>query len=251
MAESLKNTALVGAFSDVVGDFADLLQKEMRLAKAELSAKLSAKLRAGVWMSVAALLGIFAALGPHRGRGLRHRRVRHRAPLVLSHRGGRSRSRRRRRLCQRQRGRARRNHADAYHSPNQTRHRDSQGAIEMSASAGNTSDWLLGAVKKNPEGLLLLAAGAVLLMRKAGGMGSTNAIRSAFRQIPGHGGFVAGAKDRGRREGICGRRCRTGEANGQGRLRPRRPNMPTRRGALFRDSPSGSWIRPSPRSKAR
>ena len=62
MAESLKNTALVGAFSDVVGDFADLLQKEMRLAKAELSAKFSAKLRAGVWMSVAALLGIFAAL---------------------------------------------------------------------------------------------------------------------------------------------------------------------------------------------
>ena len=62
MAESLKNTALVGAFSDVVGDFADLLQKEMRLAKAELSAKLSAKLRAGVWMSGAALLGIFAAL---------------------------------------------------------------------------------------------------------------------------------------------------------------------------------------------
>ena len=62
MAESLKNTALVGAFSDVVGDFADLLQKEMRLAKAELSAKLSAKLRAGVWMSVAALFGIFAAL---------------------------------------------------------------------------------------------------------------------------------------------------------------------------------------------
>jgi len=62
MAESFKNTALVGAFSDVVGDFADLLQKELRLAKAELSAKLSAKLRAGVWMSVAALLGVFAAL---------------------------------------------------------------------------------------------------------------------------------------------------------------------------------------------
>jgi hypothetical protein len=62
MAESLKNTALVGAFSDVVGDLADLLQKEMRLARTELSAKLSTKLRAGVWMSAAALLGIFAAL---------------------------------------------------------------------------------------------------------------------------------------------------------------------------------------------
>jgi hypothetical protein len=29
------------------------------------------------------------------------------------------------------------------------------------------SDWLLGSVRKNPEGLLLLAAGAVLLMRKS------------------------------------------------------------------------------------
>jgi ElaB/YqjD/DUF883 family membrane-anchored ribosome-binding protein len=36
-------------------------------------------------------------------------------------------------------------------------------------SGQNTSDWVLGAVKKNPEGLLLLAAGAVLLMRKSGG----------------------------------------------------------------------------------
>ena len=31
-----------------------------------------------------------------------------------------------------------------------------------------TSDWLLHAAKQNPEGLLLLAAGAVLLMRKTG-----------------------------------------------------------------------------------
>ena len=31
-----------------------------------------------------------------------------------------------------------------------------------------TSDWLLHAAKQNPEGLLLLAAGAVLLMRKNG-----------------------------------------------------------------------------------
>jgi hypothetical protein len=45
----------------------------------------------------------------------------------------------------------------------------------MSGQATNTSDWLLGAVKKNPEGLLLLAAGAVLLMRKAGGAGSKHA----------------------------------------------------------------------------
>lgn len=62
MAESFKNSALVGAFSDVVGDLAELVQKEMRLARAELLAKLSTKLRAGVWMSAAAGLGLLAVL---------------------------------------------------------------------------------------------------------------------------------------------------------------------------------------------
>jgi uncharacterized membrane protein YqjE len=62
MAESLKNTALAGAFSDVIGDLADLVQKEVRLARVELSAKLSTKLRAGIWMSAAAVFGIFAAV---------------------------------------------------------------------------------------------------------------------------------------------------------------------------------------------
>ena len=36
-----------------------------------------------------------------------------------------------------------------------------------------TSDWLLHAAKQNPEGLLLLAAGAVLLMRRSGFSGLT------------------------------------------------------------------------------
>jgi hypothetical protein len=31
-----------------------------------------------------------------------------------------------------------------------------------------TGDWILGAIKRNPEGLLLLAAGCALLMRRAG-----------------------------------------------------------------------------------
>jgi uncharacterized membrane protein YqjE len=41
---------------------ADLLQKELRLAKAELSEKLATKLRAGLWMSIAGALAFFAAL---------------------------------------------------------------------------------------------------------------------------------------------------------------------------------------------
>jgi len=39
MANDLKDSLLIGTLSDVVGDLADLLQKELRLAKAELSEK--------------------------------------------------------------------------------------------------------------------------------------------------------------------------------------------------------------------
>jgi len=47
----------------------------------------------------------------------------------------------------------------------------------MNISQGTPADWLLGTFKKNPEGLLLLAAGAVLMMRQ-GGNGSTQAVAS-------------------------------------------------------------------------
>ena len=57
MADHLKNSALPRALSEVVSDLADLFQKEIRLARAELSEKLSLKIRAGVWISVAAGLG--------------------------------------------------------------------------------------------------------------------------------------------------------------------------------------------------
>ncbi len=60
--EALKNSTLPRALSDVIADFADLIEKEMRLARAEISAKLSTKLQAGVWMSAAGLLGIVAVL---------------------------------------------------------------------------------------------------------------------------------------------------------------------------------------------
>jgi hypothetical protein len=43
-------------------DLAELIQKEMRLARAELSAKLSIGIRAGIWMSAAAFFAIIAAL---------------------------------------------------------------------------------------------------------------------------------------------------------------------------------------------
>jgi hypothetical protein len=55
-------SSLPNAFSSVITDLADLMQKEMRLARAELSEKLSITIRAGVWMSVAAILAILATL---------------------------------------------------------------------------------------------------------------------------------------------------------------------------------------------
>jgi hypothetical protein len=60
--ERLKDAALPHVVSGVVADLADLFQKEMRLARAELSAKITTKLQAGVWMSVAGVLGFIAAL---------------------------------------------------------------------------------------------------------------------------------------------------------------------------------------------
>ena len=46
--DRLKNATLPQALSEVVADLADLFQKELRLAKAEISAKISTKLSAGI-----------------------------------------------------------------------------------------------------------------------------------------------------------------------------------------------------------
>ena len=62
MADRVKDTALPRALSDVVSDVVDLFQKELRLARTELSEKLSNKLRAGIWMSASAAFGAAAAL---------------------------------------------------------------------------------------------------------------------------------------------------------------------------------------------
>jgi hypothetical protein len=56
----LRQPSLPEAFSEVLTDLADLFRKELRLARAELSSNLSAKLRGGIWLSVAALFGLLA-----------------------------------------------------------------------------------------------------------------------------------------------------------------------------------------------
>ena len=60
MNEKLKDSALVGALSDVIGDLADLVQKEIRLAKTELTAKISQKALGGIWLAVAGGIGLLA-----------------------------------------------------------------------------------------------------------------------------------------------------------------------------------------------
>jgi hypothetical protein len=60
--DRLKNAALPHALSNVVSDLADLLQKEVRLARAEVLTKVATKLHAGLWMSLAGVLGFIAGI---------------------------------------------------------------------------------------------------------------------------------------------------------------------------------------------
>jgi type IV secretory pathway VirB6-like protein len=59
-ADRLRDSMLPSAFSNVLSDFADLFQKELQLAKAEFSSKLTTKLRGGVWMLAASALFLLA-----------------------------------------------------------------------------------------------------------------------------------------------------------------------------------------------
>jgi hypothetical protein len=59
VGDQLKTSTAASALGDVLGDLTDLMQKEMRLAEAEFSANLSAKLEGGVWWAAAgSLVGI-------------------------------------------------------------------------------------------------------------------------------------------------------------------------------------------------
>jgi uncharacterized membrane protein YqjE len=60
--EQLRSSTIVRALADVVGDFTELLQKEVQLARAELSVNISAKLHGGLWIGLAAGLTGLAIL---------------------------------------------------------------------------------------------------------------------------------------------------------------------------------------------
>jgi hypothetical protein len=58
--ERLRQPSLGETFSEVLGDLADLFRKELRLARAELSSNLSAKVRGSIWFGLAGLFGLLA-----------------------------------------------------------------------------------------------------------------------------------------------------------------------------------------------
>jgi hypothetical protein len=60
--ESLWETRLIRAVTDLGADLADLVQKELRLARSEIVQKLTLGLQAGAWFAIAAVLGFFAVV---------------------------------------------------------------------------------------------------------------------------------------------------------------------------------------------
>jgi hypothetical protein len=57
-----EGSTLVEALKDALADLRQLVQAELRLAKAELGAALAGGVKAGIWMAVAGLIGLMAVL---------------------------------------------------------------------------------------------------------------------------------------------------------------------------------------------
>ena len=58
--DQIRPPSLPEAFTEVLTDLVDLFRKELRLARAEITSNVSAKLRAGMWLGIAGLLGVAA-----------------------------------------------------------------------------------------------------------------------------------------------------------------------------------------------
>jgi uncharacterized membrane protein YqjE len=60
--ENLGDSTLIRSLSDLIGSLSDLVQKEIRLAKAELSEKIAGKIQSTVWMAAAGFFGLLVTL---------------------------------------------------------------------------------------------------------------------------------------------------------------------------------------------
>jgi VIT1/CCC1 family predicted Fe2+/Mn2+ transporter len=62
MLDDLRNSALSRTLSEFLADLRDLIQKEIRLLRAEVSEKIGTRLQAVVWMVGAGVLALVAVL---------------------------------------------------------------------------------------------------------------------------------------------------------------------------------------------
>ena len=62
MFDDLRNSSLSHTLSNFLADLTDLIQKEIRLARAEVSEKIGTRLRAVVWMATASVLALVTVL---------------------------------------------------------------------------------------------------------------------------------------------------------------------------------------------
>jgi Putative Actinobacterial Holin-X, holin superfamily III len=81
--DTLRDAALVHVITDVLTDLSDLVQKELRLARAELTYKLTLRLQASIWFAIAGLLALLACLLITEGCGVSTCQCWLGAPLVV------------------------------------------------------------------------------------------------------------------------------------------------------------------------
>jgi hypothetical protein len=62
MSEAIKDSTLVAAMRDLMTDVSDLVRKEVRLARAEITQIATKGVQAGVWMAAAGVIGLIAIL---------------------------------------------------------------------------------------------------------------------------------------------------------------------------------------------
>jgi uncharacterized membrane protein YgcG len=60
--DHLQSSGLTRALTELLADLAELVQKELQLAKTEITEKITSRLRASAWMVVAGILGLAALL---------------------------------------------------------------------------------------------------------------------------------------------------------------------------------------------
>ncbi len=62
MLDDLRGSGLSRTLSELLADFGDLVQKELRLVRAEVSEKIGARLQAVIWMAAAGVFALVAVL---------------------------------------------------------------------------------------------------------------------------------------------------------------------------------------------